>query len=807
MKPTFTTSIRELTQEKYLTHRSFNTCVANGIENVRDLDLAYDNETEFLHFRNCGQKTNKQLTDVRQLAYTGYPAEIARDYANSLPEGVKEIFVQTLREIFPEESASAVPMLFHRYFTPDQFIFQLYIKQGKILDFVSETEVANKMPSEDGVIEHYGLRRAILKTVETVIERMKGNYDTGMSRERNLLKNIYHSLEEELRSNYVDSYYEALLSPEKMILARREYDRLVEASPKIVKNFMRKKGLDMNYIWGFLGLTSEEFLRQCDSCRKGAQGYYEIINKFLAYLERLSVSSEEDDQMTSLRHIFNFLTDAEAEQCVRFKNKHGHLPMFFITNRYFSTTALRQHQIYARCYGLGGRSARRKTEVADELGISRERVRQIITESDFSAYSFANPTYWQDYPYQSRQLLSARSKRWDHDMAIEGVTPEFSAFAGMMVAVFGFSFKRLAGVDKFVVDPKQIGKYGFYLQKMLDMRDRIHVDNILIHISDFLEEEDRQNICIKETVRDEIARYLEVQVIGENLFFPHNSIDVASEVESILRKEGNPLHIDQILERMQESFPTLRLTRDRLKFQMRSSDEIVPKGKTSLYCLRSWSHIFIGSIRDLVKQILADKEVPLSIDEIMETVAQNFDTTRYNVYNSLFISDDFTLFEGKRFGLSSKEYPSSYQRYKRSSPNRTFKERFDAYRQFVETNGHHPFNSGIEEEEILKRWQTNVLKQLIRVTPEELTQVKDYLASTEKLPFTHAEYKFKRLCDSYLDAIQKLGDGNLRETEQDLVKWYKKTSANYGQLTGKKRIYFDEMLSHLSDPEPNLFSE
>lgn len=59
MHVNFTTTIKELVDAGMLSHRSYNTCIANGIETIRDLDHYHVADNGFLHFRNCGTKTNK----------------------------------------------------------------------------------------------------------------------------------------------------------------------------------------------------------------------------------------------------------------------------------------------------------------------------------------------------------------------------------------------------------------------------------------------------------------------------------------------------------------------------------------------------------------------------------------------------------------------------------------------------------------------------------------------------------------------------------------------------------------------------
>lgn len=796
----FTTSVRDLADMGIISPRSHNTCIANGIENVKDLDHYHHSEKGFLGFRNCGNKTNSELKEVLRLAHDPEKTEeCASSFIRALPGDVVFAFRNGIEEVISEPGRNGAVKLFNSLFTPDLFTYLCYRDREYVLDMADSTDVEN----DD--VARYALRKMMFDIVCNVLERLTGNFDASVRRERASLRKLRPALEHRLHTDHVAGYYAALLSGKKMRLAQLEYNRLVENAPRIVHNFIRKHSLDLESSWQLLNLDEDEFFKRYPTCRKGAVGYIHLLADFKRYVEGLVNSSEEEDVKEELKIKFPFLTDAEAIEAVKFRIGHEHLPMLFITDSYFRHTDFRQHRIYARCFGLGGMEARRKTEVADELGVSRERVRQIISDTDFSRCSFAEPSLWEAYGINESDFITPLSKEWKHLMYVEGLQPVFTAYAGIMVGVHGFIYKRMAGVDKFLARPGYADRYSRYLKHMLDLRDRTHVEDKLVDISDILEEADRTDSKVRDTVLREIATYLAVDTLGTKLFFPHNSVDVAAEVETMLQKEGNPLHIDEILDRMNLMFPDLGLTKDRLKFQMRSSDEIVPKGKTSLYCMRSWTHVFIGSIRDLVKQILSDSDIPVSMDTIMQVVSENFDTTRYNVYNSLLICDDFVQYEGSRFGLAHKTYGPEFIVSERSSSRKSFRERFDDYKSFVEKNGHHPFNSGDDDEETLKRWQVNVLKQLITVTPEEKEELQEYLRSHDQIPFSSLEYSFKQSCDAYLDFVRNYGVSPTPKSDPELVKWYRKQLSRYEDYTDLRKEYFESMLETIRAEEKSLF--
>lgn len=794
MHVNFTTTIKELVDAGMLSHRSYNTCIANGIETIRDLDHYHVADNGFLHFRNCGTKTNNELVAVLEQAHENLdPVNASENFIQSLPQDVSDAIKEGIEKFVPYASGSPVARMFHHIYTPDLFIYRCYRERDRILT-VADSDF-DCVDASDMTIARYELRRRIVNIVAFAYECMANNYDPRVKRERLFLKRLRNAMDSRLHTDYMEGYFDALLTPKKMRLAQRKFEALVNESPRITVNFINKYELSLKQAWSCLNLKEDQFYQKFSTCRKGAQGFMKLLGEFKEYLEYLITSSDDDDNRHEMQHHFPFLNDEDALKAVRYKEKYGNLPMFFITDRYFTSTASRQHNIYAHCFGLGGYQPKRKTEVADELGVSRERVRQIICDSNFSKLGFSDKSLWKHYDFIGRHIICPNYPGWRMAFANEGLQPTFSMFAGIMVAVHGYAYKRLAGVDKFVVLPEHEERYGGYLKKMLDLRDRTHVDDKLVELNEFLTPEDASCHEICQNISVDLARYLEVQVLGSRLFFPHTTVDVVAEVRAMLAAEGNPLHVDDILIRMNRRFPDLHLTKDNLKFQMRSSDDIVPKGKTSRYCLNTWTHIFIGSIRDLVKKILSDSDRPMDMDEIMGIVAENFDTTQYNVYNSLLVSDDFQLYEGSRFGLSGKDYEKSgFKRVGRNSGRKNFMERFAEYKNFVELHGHHPFNGHDEPQSTLKRWQSNILKQNIAVSEENLEEFRHYMEETKGIPFTSTEASFKHNCDKYAALLKEYGVHGIASAAPEMAEWFEKTKQRFQEYHDRRHDYFMELL-------------
>jgi hypothetical protein len=97
---------------------------------------------------------------------------------------------------------------------------------------------------------------------------------------------------------------------------------------------------------------------------------------------------------------------------------------------------------------------------------------------------------------------------------------------------------------------------------------------------------------------------------------------------------------------------------EHVRAKVLQSEALKPIGKSSMYTLAEWTHVYRGSIRDLVAGILKKSRTPLHIDEIMKKVLQAYPYTNKNSVTSSLGSDKerFVLFGDGYYGLRKKKY-------------------------------------------------------------------------------------------------------------------------------------------------------
>lgn len=232
---------------------------------------------------------------------------------------------------------------------------------------------------------------------------------------------------------------------------------------------------------------------------------------------------------------------------------------------------------------------------------------------------------------------------------------------------------------------------------------------------------------------------------------------------------------------------------------MRNHPDILPVGKTSTYMLRHWRTVFSGNIRDLMRDILSAHKEPLDLDFITDKVTDVFESTnRKNIHSSLSSCDDFIPFANGLWGLRSKSYSDEFIEVDLSRSRNSFEERFEQYKQFVNDFSRHPYASGIEEEESLNRWQSNVKKRVLDVTDEQVNLLEEFIASTSHLPSNGREVKFYRNCQEYLDFVKENFELPNRNDSQTLYFWFHKNLPEYKNYDDNRTIFFKNLLNELS---------
>ena len=215
------------------------------------------------------------------------------------------------------------------------------------------------------------------------------------------------------------------------------------------------------------------------------------------------------------------------------------------------------------------------------------------------------------------------------------------------------------------------------------------------------------------------------------LIIPRNTYkqihEYAYEALDIL---GKPSSVNEITEKVKELYPNTHITHTGVRSALRRAYGFIPMGRSSYFGLKKWEKSIKnfkgGTIRDIVREYLQDKSLPISLKEIIQYLAPY----RPNAHSKSVLtnlkadaSDIFVFFQRSYVGLKGKEYPEDYEIIiEKAVKKRTWEENYNSLSDFVQKNGRLPMSSEKTPQAIiLYRWisvQKNLIKNH-RLTPEK----------------------------------------------------------------------------------------
>jgi hypothetical protein len=154
-----------------------------------------------------------------------------------------------------------------------------------------------------------------------------------------------------------------------------------------------------------------------------------------------------------------------------------------------------------------------------------------------------------------------------------------------------------------------------------------------------------------------------IVTIDGNIIFPQNANKNLPElILEVLQKLGRPAHVTEITSELQIAYADREFSETSIRSSALRIPSIISFGRTSTYGLKEWEiekeGIRGGTIRDIAQEFLEKFDVPKHILEIEEYVLRFRDTNEKNIITNLKLDTDrrFVFFPGGVVGLTSKKY-------------------------------------------------------------------------------------------------------------------------------------------------------
>lgn len=783
----YETSIQELLDRELISVRSFNVCSNNELLSVSAIVDFYNRNNTFLKLSSCGLKSNSELTHVVKLANSIHPIDSEFD---ALPSIARQVFIDEY-EIFidnPMLDASVRDAFVNIFRNVKTFCF-LCLNESDSLLSTLEVKDSDKLLT-------FMLRSNVVKLLDDISSHLS-KLDVEDKRLETFISNTPLIIKS-FKKDYKADHFRYALDVHKKQYLEENFITLTKEAPTRAKSLQCAYFKTVYDVIPHIDLELNQFIQLFGNKKKSAIDFY---NNVLLLLRPVISSIENDGQESldlEIKFRFPFVPASFYSKIQSFKNEYGHYPMFFILLLKLEYSNKREYDMVCRRYAMGKYSSPASMEeIAAAHNLTRERVRQILSKPIFKKDSFIHSDFWLPYVKLGNHLITPESEYFSNIDSSENLDISFEAFAFLFCSVFQYEYN-----DRYISEFIVSKKFATYVDRIFTILSDLSKTNCssdttftldaLFRKSD-IDEPFKRNLILQE-----ICPLFGLQVKGESIILEQNFVDVGKEAYDLLYSIGEPVHVEDILTHITSKYPTKKLSSVSLKFHLRNHPDILPVGKTSTYMLRHWRTVFSGNIRDLMRDIMNSHDEPLDLEYITDKVTDVFESTnRKNIHSSLSSCEDFVPFANGLWGLRSKRYSDEFIEVDLSRTRNSFEERFDLYKQFVNDYARHPYASGIEEEESLNRWQSNVKKRILEVTDDQVRQLEDFIESTSYLPSNGREVKFYRNCQEYLDFVKENFELPNRNDSQTLYFWFHKNLSEYNNYEDNRKGFFMKLLNEL----------
>ena len=580
------------------------------------------------------------------------------------------------------------------------------------------------------------------------------------------------------------------------------------------RNFIGKNLEDFNKVLKYLWSPMEgyRYIAPRQGMKKTLLKLYDFHQLFIKEAERLNNLDDKEIHKEKLMADYPFLTPDELGFVLQFEEAVGRLPLLFILWRSLMTSETSFDQIYRMIHGFNDGKPVLRNDVAKQVSLTPERVRQLLVVADGSRQEWSRDQKAEElYPdLWETAVTDENSRTYVRYNGVENLNLPFRQFAPLVALMGGFTVKMVGG-HFFLIKTSVLKKIDFK-EMLLTVESRIAMKRLADETVDLAELTLRFPVDLRKTA-GKLMKSVAVTAYGVEiaangkLILPKNSTDFSEEFYSILDDNGAPMHIDEVFKEFKRRFPGHKYVESiQIKPYLFRHPHIRSIGKTSLYALDKWENVYFGTIRNLLQEILAASESPLRMDEIFEKVKPVFpNTTRSSLISTMIDSDfkRFVLFEGGYYGLSAKIYPASYRAVEdgHHSPY-SFEEREKNLYDFIERNGHFPVYSGEAEEASLARWLSNIGRGKIEATEEQKRRLDERLGeyAAKGLPKTATEVDFFFKCKELREHIKTHKFLPTRRSNPILCSWLRSAGRNVHKYDDRRSQYWKELsefaLSH-----------
>lgn len=662
-----------------------------------------------------------------------------------------------------------------------------------------------------GKKEFFNFRNCGKKTAEE-LEKIQKKYQHLLSNQSNKV------LDNPIENKFIKKY--EFLTPQQSFQLNDwiqiQFDKLNVRTKKGFPEFKILTNL-IKYSYSYFDIDSTS-IKNCGKKSKeeikifisNFKAYYEDIIKDIDIEQKFEINKNEW-KIAELSHKFPFLLDKECADIIDFENQNETFPFLFIVLQFIKRGEGRQLNFIRDYYGLDPtKSKMTLDQIAKQNGLSRERVRQIISQHVILPGNLneeVRKNYFSTLPNIipiDSHILGEIGK----NNLLERTT--FPLLYLLDIIMDDYTIIQIDESDKEYLVNKELlqnVKVRFTLNSISRIIELQRTQVEKIDILKFIKSKKRGYHKEVSVLCSIFANFLKRKYeninIQENRFitiFP-NKLDISKAIEDILSDNGSPMSINELFLSFNTIHPQYKIPNlSKFKPYILRNNNLIPKGKTGIYILKGWDNHFIGSITDYIFHVLEIFEEPLYIDDLYNFVQQEFPKTTLRSVTSLMALDQkqrFVVYEGNYYGLNVFNNAMLNLKERKVFKRYSFDLRLTELEEFVKLKKRMPISNGDEEEMSLSRWINNIFKGNINVTNDQLKSLEEFMEQNKTIPQNGFEYKFKQMCDQIKILIFKNFTLPKLKTNPTEYFWFKKNLAKYKTYEDNRKRYFEDLLSYL----------
>jgi len=327
-----------------------------------------------------------------------------------------------------------------------------------------------------------------------------------------------------------------------------------------------------------------------------------------------------------------------------------------ITNNILKDLPERKREIIERRFGIWRENKETLQSIGNDLGITRERVRQIINATLEQIKHQHSETILQPIRYLSDYLKEHGDLKRE-DRLLEEVGRQKYQGCVYLFLTIGEEFQRY-NEDQDVYSLWTIKEESVYFAKKV-------IQKVVIKLEEKKEPHPFEKLLelIEENIHQkalnsyiEVAKKIETTPEGLYglIYWPEiNPRGIRDKAYLVLKRAGRPMHFLEITQKIKElPYQRTDVSPESVHNELIRSDLFVLVGR-GIYALREWGYE-PGTVKDMIIKVLKEAKKPLAKEEIIQKVLEK----RIVKVNTILLNlQDKTLFEKDKEGryyISSK---------------------------------------------------------------------------------------------------------------------------------------------------------